>query len=296
MRIAIMGGTGLLGSNLVYLYTRMGLDVKAFSRRQSGNITKDINYIIDFNHLTDSLDNYFDKWNPDVIINTIANINLEDCEKNQINAYFVNCTLAQHFANIAKKYNSYYIHISTDHYFNDVNKKHTEFSNVQLLNVYAHTKYQAEQEVLMLYGNSLIVRTNIVGFRNTNKQSFFEWLVHSLKNKIKINLFTNFYTSPISVDELGVIIFKVISLRLTGIYNIASREIVSKYDFGIKTAKKFNFNLDSIFTAKVSPLSIPKRALTLGLDVSKIEKASQIKMPSIDETLEILYSNYKDSQ
>lgn len=118
----------------------------------------------------------------------------------------------------------------------------------------------------------------------------------SLEAQETINLYANFYTSPISVNELGNILIKCYKANLTGIYNIASREVIDKYTFGIKTAKKFGLKLDnikkSIISNKEHSLS---RALTLGLDVSKIENDLNIKMPTIDETLNNLYKEYKDN-
>ena len=48
----------------------------------------------------------------------------------------------------------------------------------------------------------------------------------------------------------------------------------------------------SIISNKEHSLS---RALTLGLDVSKIENDLNIKMPTIDEKLNNLYKEYKDN-
>lgn len=292
MKIAVIGGTGLLGSNLVKLFTNN--DVKAFSRKQSLNIEENVNNLIDFSKLAEELSSYFDSWAPDIIINTVALVDLKKCEEDITLADFSNREIAVEIAYVAKKYNSYFIHISTDHYYNDLNKKHREDDEVLLLNNYAKTKYKAEIDLLETYKKSLVVRTNIIGFRKNKKESFFEWLLNSLENSKSIDLYNNFFTSPISVNVLGEILLKCYKKELLGIYNIASSECISKYDFGIKVSKIFSFNNKQIKKINLEQNdNNVQRALTLGLDTSKIEEALKIKMPKIEEVINSLYFEYK---
>lgn len=292
MKIAIIGGTGLLGSNLCHLYKKDN-DVRCYSRKVSSNIENRFNKIIDFNNLTFELEKEFKEWKPDILINTVAIVNLQFCEENYDEAYNVNCLIAKQIAKISKEYDSYYIHISTDHLFNDEKLKHTESDSVVLLNNYAKTKYEAEIEVVKENQNSLVVRTNIVGFRRTEKESFFEWLLNSLLSKKETNFFTNFYTSPIEVKQLGKVLLKCYSKKLIGVYNIASSEVISKYDFAQKVCEKFNLDTNLIREAILSSDGFVQRALTLGLDERKIEKQLEIKMPKINEVINSLHKEYK---
>jgi len=292
-KIAIIGGTGLLGSNLVKLFLKD--DVRAFSRKSSDNIVNYKNNIISFPQIEEELSKYFNDWKPDIIINTIANVNLLACEKNYQEAYYVNCEIAISIAKIAKKYDSYLIHLSTDHYYNDTYQLHDENHPVTLLNHYAKTKYEAEREIVKYHQKLLIVRTNIIGFRSTTLPSFFEWLLFALQHKENINLYSNFLTSPISVNRLGKILLKCYEKMLIGTYNIASKEVIDKYSFGVKTADKFGYSTEYITKSRVenNSFGVLHRAINLGLDVSKIEKDLEIDMPTIDETLESLYKEYK---
>ncbi len=297
MKIAILGSTGLLGSNLVKLYSDTGIEVKAFSRSISNNIKSISNQVIDFKRLELELNSYFRSWQPDIIINTIALVNLNECEKQKEYCYKTNVKIAERLAIVAKIYHSYFIHISTDHYYNDLQYKHREDDSIVLLNYYAETKRHAEKNVLHLYENSLVVRTNIIGFRNTDTLSFFEWLHNSLKKGITIDLFNDFHTSPISVRKLGSLLLKCYNNKLTGIYNIASSEVIDKYSFGIKVAKKFELNdihINESSLYNFQQQNEIKRASNLGLDVSKIEKALNTKMPSINETITELLNEYKE--
>lgn len=291
MKIAIIGGTGLLGSNLVKLYKNF--DVRAFSRSKALNINDEKNCIINFDLIDEELEKVFDSWTPDLIINCVALVNLELCEKNYALAYKINCEYVEKLAIIAKKYSSYFIHISTDHYFNDKIKFHSENYETILVNNYAKTKFQGEIKALENNKNTLVVRTNIIGFRNNERESFFEWLLNSLIEQKEINLFTNYFTSPLSVNYLGKILLECYSEKLEGIYNISSREVIDKYNFGKKVAERFNLS-----SKKITPIILTnqkiERALTLGLDTSKIEKKLGHKLTTIDNTIESLYEEYNN--
>lgn len=295
LKIAIIGGTGLLGSNLTKLYEKH--DVKAFSRQKSNNVKSSLNQVIDTNNLVIELDSIFTKWQPDIIINAVALVNLQACENDYTFAYDCNVRIAKELAEIAKKWHIYFIHISTDHFYTDKQKLHSELSKIDIVNNYAKTKCLAEQVVSEANNNALIIRTNIIGFRNTDTKSFFEWLLNSLEQNEKINMYTNFFTSPISVKQFGEILIKCYHQKLQGVYNICSSEVIDKFSFGVKTAQAFGFNANNINRSElISTKSTVKRALNLGLDSTKITNKLKIKLPTIDETIASLYQEYKLNQ
>lgn len=295
MKIAILGGTGLLGSNLVKLYSQNKLDVRAFSRSNSNNITSEYNNLIDFKFMKDELLKYFQQWHPDIIINTVALVNLELCEKSPSLANFTNVTIAENSSFIANKIGSYHIHISTGHFFTEERKSHSELAPIEIMNNYARTKLAAEKKVEMLAPEGLIVRTNILGFRNNKSLSFFEWLLASLKGHELIELYKNYYTSPIAARLLGEILLACYACKLNGIYNIASSDVISKYEFGVKVAKKFNLSITNVNAGLIQNLnskSSISRAFNNGLDCQKVEKILLRKMPTTDETIQQLYNEY----
>ena len=294
MKIAIIGATGLLGRNLVNLFSGNN-DVIGFSRQNLYKNQK--HFYINFDNLTTELQNKFDIWRPDVVINCVALVDIKKCEEDKELAFKTNVEIARQLSIISKQYQSYFIHISTDHYFNDDLIKHKENSKIILKNNYAKTKYEAEIKVLKENPSSLVVRTNIIGFRKNDKESFFEWLLNSLKTEKNIGLYTNFFTSPISVYELGIILIKSINKKLYGIYNISSSEVINKFDFGMKVAEIFEYKTTNIYKTTLDNNQFTlHRALTLGLDTTKIESALQMKMPTIQQTIETLKKEHDEQQ
>lgn len=285
MRIIILGGTGLLGQALQKEIQIRNYEVITVARNNA-------DYCVD---ITDDLklEELINKTKPNIIINACAIVNHKFCDENPDCAYKTNARPSAILAKLAKEYNFKYVYISTDGYFNgDTNLKHSESSQVELLNEYARTKYVGE--IFSLTNrDSLVVRTNIVGFRGKkNQPTFVEWVVNSLKNKETITLFDDYYTSSITVTQFSKSLLDIIEKDISGVINLASSEVFSKKDFIETLADKFGFSLENTKTGKVSSLTTSKRADSLGLDVSKAENILGYKLPTLDEVIIQLKKEY----
>ena len=107
-----------------------------------------------------------------IIINCIGLTNVEDCESNIKMADYANIQIAKSLASVCSKKKIKLIHISTDHLFDGTKSYYTENDIKSPLNNYAKTKSQAEDEILALNKDALIIRTNFFGWGPSYKNSF----------------------------------------------------------------------------------------------------------------------------
>lgn len=285
MKILILGSTGLLGQALMKSF-KFKKDVTVIGlARKDATINCDISDDV-------SLKNFLNTTNPDVIINTAAIVDANFCEQRPELAYLVNTKPVSLLVNWAEKNSAYFVQISTDHYFTeDYNKVHDEAAPIKIVNEYAKTKYLGEA-LALLSRNSLVVRTNIVGFKNRDQRTFFEWVLKSLEDKSAMTLFCDYFTSSIDVRSFSEILFDVISLKPCGVLNIASSEVFSKEVFIRAVSKKFSLPLHNPHSISVSEANLVKRAESLGLDVSKVEAILGYKMPDMNQVIQNLYEEY----
>lgn len=236
----------------------------------------------------------FNSVQPDIVINTAAIVNLQLCEDNVALAYKVNARFCAVLTDCAQANGSYLIHISTDHFYHgDSRKKHAEADPIVLLNEYARTKYLGER-LTQTYSNSLVIRTNIVGFRLKKEMpTFLEWVVKTIKQNEKMTLFDDFYTSSIFVDELACILIKIIEKRPLGIMNIASSTVSSKKEFILALSEALFGRLPLYDVGSVNYSLVVKRADSLGLDVSKAEKILECKMPDLYTVIKDIQKSYR---
>lgn len=269
----------MLGQELTRYFSSIGNEVIGVARKNA-----DYNFdILDDEKLLGCVKNE----NPDIIINTVAIVNLNNCEMDKGKAYLINSRPAGIISNYCFENDIYFVQISTDHYYTgDNDKKHSETDSIYLLNEYARTKYLAES-LTLTNPHALVIRTNIVGFRGWENDTFVEWALNSLKSNEEINVFEDYYTSSIDIYNFSRILWDLINNKPSGIYNLASSEVASKKDFIFSLAESFDLSTSNCTPTKINNDEL-KRATSLGLDTKKIESYLGYKLPNLKEVTDSL--------
>jgi len=285
IRILILGATGMLGQSLSRIGKSKGYQIFGLARTNS-DFNSDIRDDCSLRHIIKDV-------KPTIIINTIAVIDLLFCEKNPDICYMINTRPLSVLSEIARIDNICVVQISTDHYYRKDGKlKHSEDDKVTLLNEYSKTKYLAEK-IIELHQNHIIARTNIVGFRGIiAKKTFLEWLLEILQTDEQATLYDDYYTSSIDVDSFSKIVYSLLEKNITGLFNIASQDISSKYEFAVKFAEEFNLPLNNKRVGSIKENTGVLRGDSLGLDVSKISKTLRMEMPKLDKVIHNLHIQY----
>ncbi len=285
MKILLFGSNGMLGKAVkVFFLQQKGVTLFTAAR-------KNADFCVDFAN-DEELEKCFHDSCPDVVINCAAIVNLDICENDSLSAYLINARFVSVLVSLCNRYDSSLIHISTDHFFTGDKKiKHNENASLSFVNEYSRTKFCGEQFALQ-YEKSLVIRTNIVGFKGVSeKQTFLEWAINSISEGKEINLFTDFYTSSIHTVQLAKIIYDMIRLSVTGLYNVASSDVFSKKEFVLELSEALFHHLPNYKDASVRMLSC-NRANSLGLECSKVENVLGYKMPSLKDVINSIKEEY----
>ena len=173
---------------------------------------------------------------PDVIINTSAFHNVEQCENDPITAYRVNALGPRNLAIIAKKIKAVLVHISTDYVFDGyTNQPYQEHDLPLPLNVYGITKLAGEHFIQSIFDEYYIFRTSALYgdaiCRGKNAPNFVDRMIELSKTKEKLRVVDNEIVSPTSTCCLAKQIDKAISTGLTGLYHATSQGSCSWYQF-----------------------------------------------------------------
>lgn len=231
----------------------------------------------------------------DCLINTCAIVNHAFCDQHPGEAYLLNARPSAVLANLARDKGFKYVYVSTDGYFSgDGRGKHAEDAPMMLLNEYARTKYAGEVFATR-NPEALVARTNIVGFRGKPDQpTFVEWALGALKRGEPMTLFTDYYTSSISVAQYSEALLDLIAADAAGTFNVASSEVSSKAEFITALAEAFGLSLANAKSGSVTSLTQSKRADSLGLDVSKAESILGRKLPGLKDVIAQLRNEFHD--
>ena len=219
---------------------------------------------------------------PDIVINCTGFTNVDDCEKFPEKSWILNCKLPTDIAEICKLNNVKFVHISTDHYLNISNTKLLETGVISLVNQYSYAKYYAEKMIMSINQNAIVIRTNFFHFDLENPVSFLDKLIISSRNKVITQSYNDVWFTPISTKTLVLYLNKLLELNFSGLINISSNEVISKYDFHqtvldcLKVSKDLHrpFSIDDVKLRALRPKY-------MALDNRKLEETTRIKTPSI---------------
>ena len=162
---------------------------------------------------------------------------------------------------------------------------------MQLVNQYARGKHAAEKFALMCPG-SLVLRTNVVGFRGWSKTTFVEWVIESLASGGKMTLFEDFFTSSIDAGSFASAALDLIGKRASGLLNLASSEVSSKQRFIEELAGAFGYSLANATSGSVRSIGGARRAESCGLDVTRAEQLLGYRLPILSQVIEALRAEH----
>jgi dTDP-4-dehydrorhamnose reductase len=239
------------------------------------------------------LDDWLISIKPDVVIHCAAMVDVDECEKNKDIAKSLHIKTTEVIARKLQKSNGQLVYISTDSVF-DGNKKtlYTEDDDVQPLNFYAKTKLLGEAPVL-LTDKGLVLRTNIIGWSRTDKESFAEWVLKGLVEQRSLTLFHDVLFSPLHVSDLSIIIKETLGQQMCGLYHASSRDYVSKFDFGVIMADIFGLPSGNLVKKSVDELGLKaKRPKNMVLSNSKLHKEIGHDFPRTKDAVKLMKEQY----
>jgi len=278
-KVMVLGADGFLGKRLLS-FKRLGVYLQGTSRKVKENQNlffldaKDINSV--YNLLKNS--------KPRIVINCIGYANVDLCEKDSAYANKINTIFPAELASITSELGIKLVHISTDHYKSKVDKPRTEATEVWAINEYGRTKIEAEEKIKRVNENALIIRTNFFGYElNGENLKLLSNIKKSLESETDFTGFSDVYFSPVSIGELIEALFNLIEIDASGIINIASNKVISKFEFAKLIARCLQIPESKIISTSISESNLTSpRPNYLALDNSLYKKMVNLNMKDID--------------
>jgi dTDP-4-dehydrorhamnose reductase len=282
----VTGASGLLGANLVFEWSRQGLEVVALANTHSVSISgvKSLRCdLLDAKQTEETIR----LLNPGWIIHCAAATNVEWCERNSDECFRINADASGRLARSARSVEARFVYISTDSVFSGERSAYKESDSTAPLNVYARSKLAGELAVAHELPASLIVRTNIYGWNMQPKESLAEWMLGRLREHATFSGFADVMFCPMLVNDLGDCLREMMASGMEGVFHVVGGEECSKYEFGCRLARVFGLDSSLVQRSSIhdSKLLAPRPPST-SLDISKIVRALGRAMPTVDAGLE----------
>ena len=234
MRILITGASGMLGHDLqrtlknheLILYNSKNLDIT-----NKNLVSEKIN-----------------EMKPDILINSAAYINVDDCETNYEEAYKVNALGPKNLANVCKDLKIPLVHISTDYVFDGKKTEPLkENDNLGPQTAYGKTKLEGEQFIQKILDEYFIIRT--AWLYGCDGNNFVKTMLNLSKSHNEINVVNDQIGSPTFTYDLAKGISEIIKTDKYGVYHLTNSGSCSWYEFSKEIFKLANINV------KVTPVT-----------------------------------------
>jgi len=289
-RILITGASGLLGVNLA-LEAAKKYEVVGQTNTQllldPGFATLEADLL-----QQGEVERVLDESHADWLINCVALANLDSSEKQPELAQQLNAELPGRLATQAAKRGMRFLQVSTDAVFDGIKGDYDEEDAPSPISVYGRTKRIAELAVKAAHPHVLIIRPNFIGWSVSGDRSLAEFFYNNLSKGQAVNGYTDRIFSPLLVTDLAVIMLELLEKNSRGLYHVASFDHLSKMDFGVAIANRFELDADLIQPMTTMDTTAP-RARNLSLRTSRVTKKLGRRPPMAAEGIQRFFEQFQ---
>ncbi|NDJ61398.1 MAG: SDR family oxidoreductase [Chloroflexi bacterium] len=246
MKILILGGTGMLGHQLMMQFS------DAFETwatvRGSASTFPDLPGIdrqrilggVEATHY-ESLIEAFAAARPDLVINCIGLIKQRENAGDALAAIDLNARFPHQVALLCRACAARMIHISTDCVFSGQKGQYTEEEPTDARDVYGKTKALGE---IVDQPHCLTLRTSLIGRELTTRYSLLEWFL-AQRGSVKGFQRAIFSGLPTMIVAQMIRDYIIPNPELTGLYHVAA-EPINKYDLLVLFRDAFEHTIEII--------------------------------------------------
>lgn len=277
MKVLILGAGGLIGHKLFQV---LGDDLEVYAALHGSsnhpcfsgsNVYTNVD-VLEFDKLTDLIESN----GIDVILNCVGITKRKAEIKDLQHAISVNSLFPHKLARWAGESNRRVIHFSTDCVFDGSEGDYTESSNTTGTDTYGKTKALGE----INYPYALTIRSSFIGRELKDKTELLEWCLSCRGMEIKG--FDRAFYSGVSTICMARVVKDIITNHksLSGLYQLASEEPVSKYDLLCQINESFKLGIDIVRDSSFETMPT--------LNGSRLKSAMSLELPGWKEMLDEL--------
>jgi dTDP-4-dehydrorhamnose reductase len=224
MKIAVIGANGQLGSDLVTAFAENGDAVRGLTH-----------FDIEVSDLH-SVSHALDDIRPQMVVNTAAMHNVENCEREPDKAFAVNALGPRNLAVVARDLGAVLMHVSTDYVFDgSKGNPYTEDDSPLPINAYGVTKLAGEHFVRATTARHFVIRTSgLYGkspCRAKGGLNFIELMLKLAKERGEVRVVDSEVVTPTSTAELAQQMVQLSHSDCYGLYHATAEGCCSWYEF-----------------------------------------------------------------
>ena len=254
MKILITGSNGLLGQKLIHLIAS-DKNCELIATSRGPNRTKMTEgYVYEPLDLTNSVEvhDLIFGHEPDVVINTAAMTNVDECEDNKELCDALNVQAVSDLVEVCEQVDAHLIHVSTDFIFDGLDGPYREDDEPNPVNYYGESKLKGEEIVKKAKCPWSILRTVLVyGVADDmSRSNIVLWAKGALEKGSPLKIVDDQFRTPTLAEDLAMGCFLTAKKQARGIFNISGDYFMSIYELVDRVAKFYGHP-----TEQVTPVS-----------------------------------------
>jgi dTDP-4-dehydrorhamnose reductase len=274
-KVLVIGGRGNLGRQLLEDLP------KAIGTSRSGNDKLEALDITNSQQAKDVVA----RIRPDWVINTAAMTSVDGCERDPEAALSIHVEGTANVVGACEAVGSGLIQLSTNYVFDGSDGPYGEEDSPNPLSVYGSTKLESERLVLDSACPGTVVRTAVFYGSESDRPNFLTWALRELAEGKTIRIVTDEWANPTFIPELSASIVDLVSGSQEGIFHIAGRDFLTRFEMVIAVCEQFGLSPD---------LVTPVVSSDLGQDAARPPRAG-LKIDRIRTIFGRSYESFRDN-
>lgn len=247
-KILLLGSTGKMGTALREVfsdgYTVVGTSSAGFDAS-------------DFPLLRELIDEH----EPDIVINTIALLGIDVCEREPQKAFCLNTLYPKYLAELSDEKGFLLVHFSTDAVFNDDKQDfHLESDPASPLNVYGLSKYGGDCFIMAIARKYYIIRVSLLFGLSSGSSQFVEKMLIKIRQGADIlKIADDIVLSPSYTVDVAIEVKRLLENSFPhGLYHVANEGKASLYEFMAELAGRLHpgVRIERVSSREFSSLGI----------------------------------------
>lgn len=292
-KILVTGSNGLLGQKLMSLILSTSRAELIATSRGSNRYPATEGYLYEDLDITstEKVREVILKHNPDVIINTAAITNVDQCHEERELCRAVNVTAVEQLARLCEERTIHLIHLSTDFVFDGKEGPYSEDDEPNPLSYYGQSKRDAEEIVMRSTCRWTIIRTILVYGITTNlsRSNIVLWVKKALENGESIRVVNDQWRMPTLAEDLAEACLRAAERSVEGVLHVSGKDFMSVVELALAVAGFWQLDKSKIQAISSAMLNQEaKRPAKTGFILDKAIKQLSYSPHSFREGMEIL--------
>lgn len=245
MKVLIVGGSGMLGQDLVRTLRECHHEVLAPTHAELDITNPESSYIV--------------REKPNCVLLAAAYTRVDDCESHHDLAWSVNAKGPRNVARACREVGARLIHISTDYVFNGgKTTPYTEDDPPDPTSVYGQTKLAGEMHIKEILRDYLIVRTSwLYGLHGRN---FVATILKKAQTEKELRVVNDQKGSPTYTGDLAEGLATLVGIKdAKGIVNVTNTQSCTWFEFAETILRLKNIGDVTVYPVTSEQFKVPAK-------------------------------------